>query len=97
MNVDIRVNIHLIPSILRQAGIRKDQDMRYAVIIEKGKSGYCAYVPDLSGCVAVARTLPQVKRLIHGAIEFHIEGLCAEGQRIPKPTSLCDYVQLRAA
>jgi predicted RNase H-like HicB family nuclease len=71
--------------------------MRYAVIIEKSKSGYSAYVPDLPGCIAAARTLPQVKRLIHGAIEFHMEGLRAEGQRIPKPTSLCDYAQVKAA
>lgn len=71
--------------------------MRYAVIIEKGKSGYSAYVPDLPGCIAAARTLAQARRLIHGAIEFHIEELRAEGQRIPNPTSLCDYVQVKAA
>jgi predicted RNase H-like HicB family nuclease len=26
--------------------------MRYAVVIEKAKSNYSAYVPDLPGCVA---------------------------------------------
>ena len=71
--------------------------MRYAVIIEKRKSGHSAYVPDLPGCIAAVRALPLVKRLIHGAIEFHIEGLRVEGRRIPKPTSLCDYVQVNAA
>ncbi len=32
--------------------------MRYAVVIEKGKSSYGAYAPDLPGCVAVAENLP---------------------------------------
>lgn len=30
--------------------------MRYTVIIEKGETSYGAYVPDKSGCIAVADT-----------------------------------------
>jgi predicted RNase H-like HicB family nuclease len=71
--------------------------MRYAVIIEKRKKGCSAYVPDLPGCIAAAARLRRSSASSHGAIEFHIEGLRAEGQRIPKPTSLCDYVQVKAA
>ena len=29
--------------------------MEYLVVVEKGKSSYGAYVPDLPGCVAVGR------------------------------------------
>ncbi|HAT13977.1 MAG TPA: hypothetical protein DCS91_10765, partial [Microcoleaceae bacterium UBA11344] len=49
--------------------------MRYAVVIEKGKTSYGAYVPDLPGCVAVAESLEEVRSLIKEAIAFHIEGL----------------------
>ena len=37
--------------------------MRYAVIIEKGESGYGAYVPDLPGCVAAGDSIAEVKNL----------------------------------
>ena len=70
--------------------------MRYAVIIEKGESNYGAYVPDLPGCVAVGDTLEEVKTLIQEAIEFHIEGLRAEGYEIPAPTSRASYVEIAA-
>ena len=57
--------------------------MRYAVIIEKGKDSYGAYVPDLPGCVAVGDTVEEVKTLIQEAIEFHLEGMIEDGDEIP--------------
>ncbi|MGB3206898.1 MAG: type II toxin-antitoxin system HicB family antitoxin [Crinalium sp.] len=66
--------------------------MEYAVIIEKGKTSYGAYVPDLPGCVAVGETLEEVKTLIQEAIEFHIEGMREDGIFIPEPTTICEYV-----
>jgi predicted RNase H-like HicB family nuclease len=47
--------------------------MRYKVIIEKGPASYGAYVPDLPGCVAVAKTKDKALRLIREAIRFHLE------------------------
>ena len=38
--------------------------MRYMVIIEKGVSGYGAYVPDLPGCIAASETREEVLELI---------------------------------
>src|SRR5262249_6235213 len=43
--------------------------MKYAVVIEKGPRSYGAYVPDLPGCVAAAKTLAEVKKLIAQAVE----------------------------
>jgi predicted RNase H-like HicB family nuclease len=68
--------------------------MKYAVVIEKGPQSYGAYVPDLPGCVAAAKTLAEVKKLIAEAIEFHIEGLREAGQDVPEPSSLCEYVEV---
>ena len=59
--------------------------MKYAVIIEKGKDRYGAYVPDLPGCIAAGDTKEEVKKLIQETIEFHIEGLKEDGQPIPAP------------
>src|SRR5436190_8904869 len=49
--------------------------MRYLVVIERTKTGFSAYSPDLEGCVAAARTRPSVLRAMQKAVEFHLEGL----------------------
>lgn len=70
--------------------------MKYAVIIEKGKTSYGAYVPDLPGCVAAGETREEVIRLIHEAIEFHIEGLKEDGEIIPEPASSIEIIEVAA-
>jgi len=70
--------------------------MKYAVVIEKGETGYGAYAPDLPGCVAAGETREEVLRLIHEAIEFHIQGLKEEGERIPEPSSSIEIVEVAA-
>jgi len=70
--------------------------MRYAVVIEKGDHNYSAYVPDLPGCVAVAKTRAAVVKLIHGAIAFHIEGLKKDGEPVPKASSSIEFVEVAA-
>ncbi|MDP4024263.1 type II toxin-antitoxin system HicB family antitoxin [Methylobacterium sp. NEAU 140] len=67
--------------------------MRYAVIIEQAGSNVSAYVPDLPGCIATAATVEAVEREIREAIRFHIEGLRADGEPIPEPRSLAEYVE----
>ena len=64
--------------------------MQYVVLFEKGENSYGAYVPDLPGCVAAAKTLDEVQVLIAEAIEFHIEGLREQGAAIPPPSPLSD-------
>jgi predicted RNase H-like HicB family nuclease len=67
--------------------------MRFAVVIEKAKGNYSAYVPDLPGCVATGETVEAVEREIRAAIRFHIEGLRADGLEVPAATSIADYVE----
>ena len=67
--------------------------MRYAVVIEEGPRSFGAYVPDLPGCVAVAKTRTEVRKLIAEAVEFHLEGLKQRGDPIPKPSSQAEYVE----
>jgi predicted RNase H-like HicB family nuclease len=70
--------------------------LKYAVVVEKGETSFGAYVPDLPGCIAAAETKEEVLRLIHEAIEFHVEGLREDGQPIPKPSSSIEYVEVAA-
>jgi len=70
--------------------------MRYAIVIEKAKSNYAAYVPDLPGCVATGATIEETERSIREAIEIHVEGLRANGLPIPEPSSRVEYVDVAA-
>ncbi|MBI1797745.1 MAG: type II toxin-antitoxin system HicB family antitoxin [Candidatus Eisenbacteria bacterium] len=70
--------------------------MKYLIVIEKTRSGFSAYSPDLMGCVAAARTRPGVQRMMRGAIEFHLERLRAKGRRVPSPKTSSAYVELPA-
>ena len=71
--------------------------MKYLVVVEKSRSGYGAYVPDLPGCVAAGKTRREVVALIQEAIEFHIEGLKKDGSPIPPPSSQAELVDIPAA
>ncbi len=71
--------------------------MEYLVVIEKGKSSFGAYVPDLPGCVAVGETRREVMKLIREGIELHIESLREAGELVPPPASKSETVKVRAA
>lgn len=71
--------------------------MRYLVVIEKGKSSWGAYIPDLPGCIAVAATRKEALELIKEAIEFHLEGLREHGEPIPSPSSESEFIETDAA
>lgn len=70
---------------------------KYAVVIERSRTGYSAYVPDLPGCVAAAGTLDETEKLIREAIEFHIEGMREVGEAVPPPTTFAEMVAVSAA
>ena len=59
----------------------------YTVILEKGETGWGAYVPDLPGCVAVGKTDDEVRDLIEDAIAMHVAELRSQGLPIPPPTT----------
>ena len=71
--------------------------MRYAIVIEQGPSSFGAYVPDLPGCVAAAETREEVVKLIHEAIEGHIQMLREDGEPVPEPRSSAEYADVRIA
>ena len=66
--------------------------MRYAVVMEKSKKNYSAYVPDVPGCITTGRT-PEItiKRLAE-ALEMHLGGLREDGLPIPGANTAVDYI-----
>lgn len=70
--------------------------MKYAVIFEKTGTGYSAYVPDLTGCVAAGTTLEETAELIRAAVEMHLEAMREDGDPIPEPTTVAEYIAIPA-
>jgi hypothetical protein len=48
----------------------------------------------LSGCIAAAGSYGETVKLIHEAIEFHIEGMLLHGEHVPAPTTLAELVEV---
>ncbi len=71
--------------------------MEYTVVLEKGESSYGAFVPDLPGCIAAGESKEETLNLIKEAIEFHIEGLREEKEKIPEPHCEFARVEVNAA
>jgi predicted RNase H-like HicB family nuclease len=69
---------------------------RYAIVVEKAKSNYAAYVPDLPGCVATGATVKETEQRLREAIKIHVQGLREDGLPVPKPCSRVDYVEIPA-
>ncbi len=59
----------------------------YLVVLEPGETGWGAWVPDLPGVVAAADSEAEIRDLIAQAIQFHVEGLRADGEPVPSPAS----------
>ena len=69
--------------------------MKYPVVFEKAPRNWSAYVPDLPGCIAAAKTKAETRRLIREAIEMHLEGMRESGERIPEPGSSVELVEVQ--
>ena len=48
----------------------------------------------LPGCISTGNTEAEVKRNMQEAIALHLSGMREDGEAIPEPTTLVDYVPL---
>lgn len=60
--------------------------MQYHIVYEKAPRNYCAYSPDLPGCIAVGDTLEETRRVMRKSVQYHTEDMRAQGLSAPKPT-----------
>ncbi len=68
--------------------------MKLLVVVEQTESGYSAYAPDMPGCLATGQSRTEVERTMREAIEFHLEGLRAEGIVPPEPQTYATVVEI---
>jgi predicted RNase H-like HicB family nuclease len=71
-----------------------EEMFRYTIVIEKADGNYSAYCPDLPGCVAAGASVKETRDRTKKAIQFHIEGLKAEGLDVPPPAATADLVEV---
>lgn len=72
------------------------QVVKLLIVVEKTSTGYSAYSPDLLGCVATGATREEVEREMRDAIDFHLEGMRAEGEAVPEPSAYSTYIEVPA-
>ncbi|WP_353268318.1 type II toxin-antitoxin system HicB family antitoxin [Gemmatimonas sp.] len=70
--------------------------MKLLIVVEPTASGFSAYAPDVPGCVATGPTRDSVERTMREAIEFHLEGLRAEGMAAPETHAYATVVEVAA-
>ena len=70
--------------------------MKVLIVVEQTATGFSAYSPDVEGCVATGATREAVEQMMREAIEFHLQGLRAEGQAVPAPHSYATFVEVAA-
>jgi predicted RNase H-like HicB family nuclease len=70
---------------------------RYAVVIERAKNNWAAYVPDLPGCVSTGKTVAETKSNIREALELHLEAMREVGEPLPEPSTEIEFVDLPVA
>ncbi|HXP57353.1 MAG TPA: type II toxin-antitoxin system HicB family antitoxin [Streptosporangiaceae bacterium] len=65
----------------------------YAVVVERASDGgYGVWSPDLPGVVALGETEAEALGEMRQAIQFHLDGLKADGQPIPQPSTVAATV-----
>ena len=57
--------------------------LTYAVVYEQTPNNYCAYAPDVPGCVSTGKTWKKMQEMIREALTFHIEFMVENGESVP--------------
>ena len=69
---------------------------KFVILIEKTRTGYSAYAPDLPGCVATAPTRARVENAITKAVRMHLDGMRELGAKVPAPRTWTTHVEVPA-
>ncbi len=59
--------------------------LKYVAVFEKTANNWCAYAPDVPGCVSLGDTWEQTLELMDEALTLHIEGTLEDGDPLPEP------------
>jgi len=62
---------------------------QYIALIHKdADSDYGVSFPDFPGCISAGATLDEAREMAEEALQLHVEGMIADGEAVPEPSSL---------
>ena len=66
----------------------------YTIVIEDAGSNFSACVVGLAGCTTTGQTVEEVEINMCDAIQFHLEGMRLNGDRLPSKMPIVKLVQV---
>jgi len=67
---------------------------KYLIVVEKSRTGYSAYSPDVLGCIATGKTIDKTIASIKSALKLHLSAMVEDGEEIPKPRGVQSYLDV---
>ncbi|WP_428121236.1 type II toxin-antitoxin system HicB family antitoxin [Candidatus Poriferisodalis sp.] len=71
--------------------------LTYTAIVERGTTGYSAYVPDVPGCIAAGETFEETTKMMQEALTYHLEWMREDDDEIPESISSAIEVEVPAS
>jgi predicted RNase H-like HicB family nuclease len=66
----------------------------FLAVYEVGRNNLSGFVPDVPGVISTGSNLEEMRAKMREAVEFHLEGIAADGDAIPEPqTTSVDFAQ----
>ncbi|CAN5192698.1 hypothetical protein BH09BAC6_BH09BAC6_15700 [soil metagenome] len=65
---------------------------KYLIVIEKAKSNYSAFSPDVWGCVSTGATVEATVLQMKEALLFHLEAMVNDGDDIPHAKGISQHI-----
>ncbi len=66
--------------------------MEYLAIIKKYGNGYSAYLPDVPGCIAAAKTKQETLKLLEEALQLHLTE--SKDKELPSKETEVAYIKV---
>ena len=64
--------------------------LKYAVVFDKTPDNWCAYAPDVPGCVGAGDTWEEMLEMMDEALTLYIEDVLECGEPVPEPNTSID-------
>ena len=72
--------------------------LKYVVVFERTPNNYCAYLPDLPGCISTGSTWEEMQHNIQEGVAAHVDLMLEYGDSLPEnPMSLEEPMTLHSA
>ncbi|MCX6044231.1 MAG: type II toxin-antitoxin system HicB family antitoxin [Chloroflexi bacterium] len=66
---------------------------KYLIVVEKSETGYSAYSPDVTGCIATGKTIEKTIASMKTALAFHLSAMAEDGEALPAPRGIAAYLE----